>query len=210
MIHKKYIPPLKIMAEASLNDRIDWEDPDYEIIAWNILSLLGEKEENHLDQTDKLKIFVGGTDDTSQTLYETLSLNLLIGVKAVNQEVGFALSNFLRPIIDKREEPLASVGERFYEDHEALDIPLPKTYQEAITFLGNQDDFMEVYPSGTRPRRTLSGNYTITKDPIEMDLWDFNRIRLVFEQDDTKYKYVKNLYGVNEDLVRHVKRHPNY
>ncbi len=173
-----------------MNGTVDFQDAYYKLF---LLKLLGNME---ISSSKPMSVFVDGEFDSNQTLFENLSNQNLIGVKAKEEKVGYILLRFLREIIDQRSDDnlFLDIFEMHFEGE--YDRQNDLKFSELIDILGTKGDYMNKF-TNVDPEQTLleiSGDRIIKTKPINMDLWDLNHIKLA-KYGFTPMFYVYNLYS---------------
>lgn len=144
--------------------------------------------------------FLGGTDDTNQTKFESESIQIKLGVLAKDEVVGYSLITFLKTIIDEHYQYFKWIeninGEEEDEDIDTLGdyiirslVESGKIDTELTPIIDGKDTVIE----NEIWRRSDKGFIAVTqsKKLKEIDIWTVERIE----------EYIKNTTFVDEMVI---------
>lgn len=132
------------------------------------------------EKSYKTKIYFSGEYDSNQTLFESLSNQLEIGVLAPNRKTGLVLLRFLRIIIDNYPKLLMEdVMERYNEEDECevLEYGSKIKMAEIIKEISKKEKhYLSEFHLTDELKTNFVGGENVTKRLDEIDVWTLPRI----------------------------------
>lgn len=145
--------------------------------------------------------FLGGTDDTNQTKFESESHQIKLGILAKDEVVGYSLITFLRTIIDEHYQYFNLIENINGDEEENEDIDTLGDYIiRSLVVDGKNDTDLTPITDGKDTvieneiwRSSDKGFVTVTqsKKLKEIDVWTVERIE----------EYIKNTTFVDEMVI---------
>ena len=147
--------------------------------------------------------------DSLQSLYERLSNDLIIGVKAKEPKVGYALLKYLRDMVNSDKGNYLYFQYDIAQDNESI-FKNP-SYKQLINILTQKSYYMEMFTNKNPTVILREWNRALNKlvrkklttNLLSIDLWDLNRVIIekesdAFDADLYKKYYYKNSVDIQE------------